>query len=688
MNDLKINSVISFKHPLKKSKTFTGKILSINESKKEVEVEIFPIPGSKEKQLVKIAVPEKNIKAVLDIDNNIAKEYKPVKELSKVDTKKIEKEEVYPFDKKSAFAEIFNFFNKNVDDCPCILVPVKMESGEQVLKFKWNKRQFDEYWNEDCVLPLEAVVTENDAVVNVTFTQPFSQNFVINKGAEEGTLINGIVAINNSLDRIIDAVKGKYMLFKAQHKGLVSDAEDYVDAVLNRAVYTESVEKQKPEDVSAEEAEQQTEQQQIAIDPVDEKFVELTDESRVLNNIKLYRIKAVKDIKKFEVKAGTLGGWVQSLNNINKGWVGKDATVIDKAIVDGLVTDYAVVSGKCYIGEDAIVSKSALVSNNVKILGKASIKGKVSGNIKVLPKSELVVTSKAKLTGKVVISGDVSLTDHAEVNGGLKGLSIDSAMFNSFTAISANGLIQGNPVFTGRNTITGEVKVDTRNAQGSVFSGIESAGSFKIKGAQVVQVDSKPVKAKEETQQLQESQTIIKEIGPDSIAKDSKLKSYGVKNPKQWKGPLVKLNAVKAAQIEHLNELVNVLVDAGETPVDFEMDPEEIGAKEICINVANKYQFFATLTDEGKIDTMWMLEPLIINQQEEVKPELLSEDSFNVGDIIQLKPEIADKGEEEYSYKVLELRGDRVYCELSEPVGDMTIVPTFVFLTKWIMPKA
>ena len=66
MNGLKINSVISFKHPKKKSKTFTGKITAINEAKNEVEVEIFPILGSKEKQLIKVAVPEKNIKAVLD----------------------------------------------------------------------------------------------------------------------------------------------------------------------------------------------------------------------------------------------------------------------------------------------------------------------------------------------------------------------------------------------------------------------------------------------------------------------------------------------------------------------------------------------------------------------------------------------------------------------------------------------
>lgn len=677
MNGLKINSVISFKHPLKKSKTFTGKIISINESKNEVEVEIFPIPGSKEKQLVKIAVPEKNIKAVLDVDNNIAKEYKPVKQL---DNSLPHSEEV-AIDPKSSFYEIFNYYNVNKHDCPCLVVPVKSDkTGETVLKFEWNKEQFDDVWNDECVLPLNAVATENDAAVNITFTQPFSQNFVINKGAPEGTLVNGIMTINNSLDRIIDAVKAKYLLFKAHHNNLVSDAEDYVDAVLNRAVYTESVQQEESE-----------EEQQTQIELVNEKHFELTDITRNLNGITLYRVKCIADVEKLDLTAGTIGGWVEHASNINKGWVAKDATVLGKSVVDGLVKDYAEVSGKCYIGENVIVSKNAVVSGTVKLLGKAAIAGKVSGEIKTLPESELIVSSKAKLSGKITINGNVSVSEHASIAGGVRGLVIDSAEFNGTTSISANGLIQGGAIFNGRNTISGEIKVDTRQAPGSVFSGIESSGSFKIKGAQVVQVDSKPVETKqeepvevEEKQQLQESQVIIKEVGPESIAKSSKFKSFGVKAPKQWAGPVIKSDKLTSSEKAYIDELIVVPVDAGDSPKYFEADPEELETRDICIDVAGIHQFYATLNDDGTIDTMWKLEKGILQEVEE-EHVVLNEDSIKLGDFVTPKKEFLDDGEEYgWKYEVVEDNGSRVTVVCVDDRFKGKLRPTSVWDKKWI----
>lgn len=612
MNGLKINSVISFKHPKKKSKTFTGKITAINESKNEVEVEIFPVPGSKEKQSIKIAVPEKNIKAVLDIDTNIAKEYKPVKQLDNT----LPHSEEVAIDPKSSFYEIFNYYNVNKHDCPCLVVPMKSnKTGETVLKFEWNKEQYDEVWNDECVLPIDAIATENDAAINITFTQPFSQNFVINKGSKEGAMINGIVAINNSLDRIIDAVKTKYLLFKAQHEHLVSDAEDYVDAVLNRAVYTESVEQK------SQEQEEETEQQeQIPIKLVKEKHFELTEETRNLNGLTLYRVKCIADVEKFDLTAGTLGGWVEHESNINKGWVAKEATVLGRSVVDGLVKDYAEVSGKCYISENAIVSKSAIVSGNVKLLGSDRIQGKVSGDVKTLPEAELTVSSKASVSGKVVINGKVSVTEHAEIQGRTRGLVIDGATFNGSTSVVANGMIQGYPIFNGRNTISGEVRVDTRQAPGSVFSGIESSGSFKIKGAQVVQLDSKPVEKQEvqeepeqEVEEQQEQQ--LQESVIESPINNEKFLKLGVKNPRQWNGPLVKNNVLTAHEKEYLNNLQSMSIDAGMTPAELEVDIEEYETKDAIADVAGIYTFYCTFKDDGTVDTIWKLEPNIVSSK-------------------------------------------------------------------------
>ena len=79
---------------------------------------------------------------------------------------------------------------------------------------------------------------------------------------------------------------------------------------------------------------------------------------------KLHRIRAIKDFG--NVKAGTLGGWIESEANLshdNDAWIADQAIVFESAAV----SDFAVVSGH------AVVYGNAKVHNNAEVHDEARI---------------------------------------------------------------------------------------------------------------------------------------------------------------------------------------------------------------------------------------------------------------------------------------------------------------------------
>ena len=86
---------------------------------------------------------------------------------------------------------------------------------------------------------------------------------------------------------------------------------------------------------------------------------ELTDEVHPCIS-KLRRIRALRDIPSAGVKAGDLGGWVASVDNLAQdgdAWVGGDAWVVDRA----WVSDRARVGGDARVGDHARVGGDAWV---------------------------------------------------------------------------------------------------------------------------------------------------------------------------------------------------------------------------------------------------------------------------------------------------------------------------------------
>jgi hypothetical protein len=129
------------------------------------------------------------------------------------------------------------------------------------------------------------------------------------------------------------------------------------------------------------------------------KKYELTSETtQTINGETLYRIKALRDFG--DVKAGDLGGWVESesnLDHVGDCWVfdnaevSGDARVFDNAWVYGC----ARVSGDARVFNNAQVYGYARVFDNAQVYGYARVSGDawLSGDAWVYKKSHIITFS-------------------------------------------------------------------------------------------------------------------------------------------------------------------------------------------------------------------------------------------------------------------------------------------------------
>ena len=140
----------------------------------------------------------------------------------------------------------------------------------------------------------------------------------------------------------------------------------------------------------------------------------------------LYRIEATKDIKRFCVKAGDLGGYIEKEDNLSgNAWVSGDAFVYGNAKVSGdaLVCDNAFVSGNAFVCGNALVSGHAWVYGNAEVYGNAKVRGNaqvhgntwVCGNAWVYGNAQ--VRGDASVDGDAQVRGDAQVYGNAEVSG-------------------------------------------------------------------------------------------------------------------------------------------------------------------------------------------------------------------------------------------------------------------------------
>ena len=117
------------------------------------------------------------------------------------------------------------------------------------------------------------------------------------------------------------------------------------------------------------------------------KKYELTNETKPFaGGTVLHRIRALRDIPRYGVKAGELGGFVEGENNLSQdgnawvsgnAWVFGDAEVYGEALVygDAWVFGNAKVYGNAYVFGNAYVCGNAEISGNAYVFGNAYVCG-------------------------------------------------------------------------------------------------------------------------------------------------------------------------------------------------------------------------------------------------------------------------------------------------------------------------
>lgn len=137
---------------------------------------------------------------------------------------------------------------------------------------------------------------------------------------------------------------------------------------------------------------------------------------------RMYRIRALRDIPRHNVKAGDLGGYIQRYENLSQtgdAWVADNAIVVNSALVsdDALVCDTAQVIQDAHVAEQATVAGSAIIAGDAAVAGAAAVVGKavVFGRARVLGCAS--VHDKARCYGDAVVSDNASVHNDAQVYG-------------------------------------------------------------------------------------------------------------------------------------------------------------------------------------------------------------------------------------------------------------------------------
>ena len=137
-----------------------------------------------------------------------------------------------------------------------------------------------------------------------------------------------------------------------------------------------------------------------------------TDLTITVGEKTLYRIEATKDIEKFDVKAGDLGGYVEKENNLSGGaWVSGNACIYGGAKVYGnaMVSDNACVYGNARVYGDAMVYENAKVYGYAWVYGNARVCGDamVCGNARACGNAQILDDKIEKENDLINITSNV-----------------------------------------------------------------------------------------------------------------------------------------------------------------------------------------------------------------------------------------------------------------------------------------
>lgn len=150
------------------------------------------------------------------------------------------------------------------------------------------------------------------------------------------------------------------------------------------------------------------------------KHFELTEESREYEGRTVYRIRALVDLPRHNVKAGDLGGFAQGAHNLrDEAWVADEAIVCDEAILYGnaLAKDNAVLEGQASMSLGATISDYGIMFDRSKLSGGAQVKEMARMGGDAYAFGEATISGSAYLTDLSSTCGYATVTEYAAMSG-------------------------------------------------------------------------------------------------------------------------------------------------------------------------------------------------------------------------------------------------------------------------------
>lgn len=141
------------------------------------------------------------------------------------------------------------------------------------------------------------------------------------------------------------------------------------------------------------------------------KYEIVKDNFKEIYGIKVYRIRALKDIENRHqnIKAGDLGGYVQSERNLsqnNNCWIFDDAIVFDNAnvIQNANICDHAQISDNAIIMGYATIMGHSKICDHAKIGGRALIaeRAEIDENAELLDSNDYITLTGFGLTHNTI----------------------------------------------------------------------------------------------------------------------------------------------------------------------------------------------------------------------------------------------------------------------------------------------
>jgi carbonic anhydrase/acetyltransferase-like protein (isoleucine patch superfamily) len=150
----------------------------------------------------------------------------------------------------------------------------------------------------------------------------------------------------------------------------------------------------------------------------EEKKYTMTDDTIVLDGVKLSRIQALRDFG--NVKAGELGGYISCEENLSHNgtcWVSDNAFVCDYAIVmdDALVSDRAIVCDDALVRDRSIVRDFALVSERAIVRDSAQVRDRSIVCGEAIVRERAIVMDDAIVREQSIVSGGAHVGGSARV---------------------------------------------------------------------------------------------------------------------------------------------------------------------------------------------------------------------------------------------------------------------------------